>query len=394
MAKDLALYIHVPFCVQRCNYCDFCSSTELELIESYFAKLNKDISLYSKTVQRPVSSIYFGGGTPSLAAQHLIASLDTVRENFTLSADCEITLEANPESFSAKNARALAAAGFTRVSIGVQSFNEEMLILLGRAHSADSAWSALRAAQDAGLRTSFDLMLGLTTPLEKLMSKEQWDRLLSTVDHVSAYPLTVEEGTALEKMENVGAFNQVSEGEMAAEVIYLEKLLADYGLKRYEISSYARLGQESRQNQTYWFGGDYLGFGVSAASMCNQSDGKRKRFVVYDRMEDFLGDTEGQQWKQSDFAEQDILTADEAQREDVMLALRTSRGISAGAVAAAGLTLVCDELIEKGLLELHQPIHQSIHQPKRTAEEVHYRCTQQGWLLANMVFAAVWFPSG
>ena len=323
-----------------------------------------------------------------MVTRHLISTLDTIRESFNLSDDCEITLEANPESFSSEDARLLAAAGFTRVSIGVQSFDEDLLDILGRAHDADSAWTALRSAKEAGLRVSADLMLGLPISLKQAMTKERWDILLTLVDHVSVYPLTVEEGTELEKREVAGKFQQSSEEIVADEVVYLEALLDSRGFTRYEISSYARPGQESRQNQRYWLGGDYLGFGLSASSMLNQSDGSRKRFVMYDDMEDFLDDPEAKRWVQFDPAEYEALTPGEARREDIMLALRTKRGASAQAIAAAGLIPVCDELVEKGLLEVTV-----LEATTEAGSCEYYRCTGQGWLLANIVFAAVWLSS-
>jgi len=338
---------------------------------------------------------------------HLISVLATIRETFNVSDDCEITLEANPESFWIKPAMELAAAGFTRVSLGVQSLDDAQLALLGRLHNVERAFHALQAGKDAGLRVSADLMLGL--PVDgantdasvdgadasvdgaddignnedsgssdnssdaDFFQSADFEKLLKLVEHISVYPLTVEEGTELQKMEDAGEVTLPSEDELAAEILRLEEALAGHGFKRYEISSYTRPGQESRQNLRYWQGGDYLGFGASASSMLNKPDGGRKRFVMYDSIEAFLDDSKGEN---ENPAESDILSPEEALRESVMLALRTSRGAGSEEIESAGLTKICDELVEKELLE---------------QDGAYYRCTQQGWLLANIVFAAVWF---
>ena len=377
--KDLALYVHVPFCVSRCNYCDFCSSTDLGLIDAYFEQLDVLIRSYGENDAGPcsVSSVYFGGGTPSLSHKHLIAALDAISETFSLADDCEITLEANPESFDEHVAQDLAAAGFTRVSLGIQSFDDRTLRILGRAHTCETAFKSLQSANDAGLRVSADLMMGL--PGAVFPGAEQWSKLLSLVDHVSVYPLTVEEGTQLEQMLDAGTVALPREEELVEQVIEVQKLLAGYGFERYEISSFARPGQESRQNMRYWLGGpegDYLGMGVSAASMINHADGSRTRYVVHETLEDFFaGLCDGKNVS----GELEELTPEEARREDIMLALRTRTGVSAAQVEDVGLTALLDELVGKDLLETYD-----------VAEDVYYHCTQQGWLLANIVFSAVW----
>jgi len=402
--RDLALYVHVPFCVKRCNYCDFCSSVvtkdsaaNASVIDDYFTTLIQHIKVTGQQEcysSRTVSSVYFGGGTPSLVYQYLPQVLNAMRKAFTLSDDCEITLEANPESFDASAADMLVDAGFNRVSLGVQSFDDEMLSLLGRAHSSKQALACVQAGVQAGMRTSVDLMLGLPQQVlpqsespqqqpkrESLLSAD-WNELLALINHVSVYPLTVEEDTALEEMLDSGQIALPSEEEVAQQVLEVQQLLVGFGLERYEISSYARTGQESRQNMRYWLGGlrdaggDYLGFGPSAASMQGLPCNSRKRFVMYESLESFLADPVGKHWTQDTPEQLETLTPSEVQRENVMLALRTSTGASAAYVAAAGLAPICDELVEKGLLELVEPDH--------------YRCTQLGWLLGNIVFSAVW----
>ena len=377
MAKDdLALYIHIHFCKKRCSYCDFCSTAEGKDREAYLDVLITQISSApwreDLPQSRELSSIYFGGGTPSLLGTDLVLILEAIRRAFVLSDDCEITLEANPESFSAGLAADLAQAGFTRVSLGLQALDEQQLALLGRIHSVEDALSALHAARDAELRVSADLILGLPLPATPLLKQPLLNELLSLVGHLSIYPLTIEEGTELERMFEAGEIELPSEDEVAQEITNLEQMLSQQGFSRYEISSYARPGQESRQNTRYWQGGDYLGFGLSAASMLNHADGSRKRFVMYQDMDQFL---QASCTSLDDATEVDLLSAAEARREDIMLALRTRRGVDSEDVEQAGLGAIAGELVEKNLLEL---------------DSGRYRCTQEGWLLANIVFAAVW----
>ena len=379
--NNLALYVHVPFCVKRCNYCEFYSCTNLELIDDCCEVLIQHIKscgadrLYGvagEPKSRAVKSVYFGGGTPSLLGERLTDILAAIREVFELDKECEITVEVNPESFDEQLAGLLAEAGFNRVSVGVQSLNDKALQLLGRSHNAEQALSALEVAHDWGFRVSADLIVGLPALDGEHSFDDDWSAIASLVEHVSVYPLTAEEGTPLEAMLEKGLVTLPSEDELAAEVVQIENVLTDAGFERYEISSYAKPGQMSRQNLRYWQGGDYLGFGPSAAGMTNKACGSRKRYVMYDNLEDFLSDPE---YKKQTPADSEVLSPDEALREDVMLALRTKRGAHISKVAAANLTNICNELIEKGLL---------------TKENKHYRCTTEGWLLGNIVFSAIW----
>ena len=378
---DLALYVHVPFCVKRCNYCAFYSCTALESIDDYCEVLIRHIKSYGAGNLRDVAgepksplvkSVYFGGGTPSLLRERLIDILAAIMQVFELADTCEVTIEVNPESFDEQLASLLAEAGFNRVSVGVQSFSDEALQLLGRSHNAEQAKDALEIAHACNFRVSADLIVGLPALDGKHSFDDDWKAIAPLVEHVSVYPLTAEEGTPLERMLEEGLVTLAGEDELAAEITHIEKLLTTEGFERYEISSYAKLGQESRQNLRYWQGGDYLGFGPSAAGMTNKACGSRNRYVMYDNLEDFLSDPEH---KKQTPAESEVLSPDEALREDVMLALRTKRGAHISKVVAAGVTDICNELVENGLL---------------TQENNHYRCTTKGWLLGNIVFSAIW----
>ena len=379
--NDLALYVHVPFCVKRCNYCDFYSCTALGLIDDYCEVLIRHIKSYGTGNLRDVAgkfksslvkSVYFGGGTPSLLRERLSEILAAIMQVFELADTCEVTIEVNPESFDEQLASLLAEAGFNRVSVGVQSLNNEVLQLLGRNHDATQAKDALRIVRDHDFRVSADFIVGLPKVRSEHSFDKDWKAITSLVEHVSVYPLTAEEGTPLERMLEEGLVTLPGEDEVAAEIMHIEKLLSNEGFERYEISSYAKSGQMSRQNLRYWQGGNYLGFGPSAAGMTNSECGRRTRYVRYDNLEDFLNDPKHE--KQIP-AESEVLSPEEALREDIMLALRTKRGAQTSKVIAANLSDICNELVEKGLL---------------MQEDKHYRCTTEGWLLGNIVFFAIW----
>ena len=397
-ANTLSIYIHVPFCVRRCTYCDFYSTVcapDDKRVQDFFDSLLKHIRAAAQMPcyrDRLVTAIYFGGGTPSYVYERLSTSLAEICKSFSVAEDCEISFEANPDSFSSDAAMQLKLAGFNRVSVGVQSLNEGMLEALGRSHSTQQAFATLEIAHDLGFRTSADIMLGL--PGDSLPTTDQWERLLPLIGHIAIYPLTVEEGTQLYEMVDEGNFKIPDDEQVATEVLALQRLVESHGFQRYEISSYARPSQESRQNLRYWIGGidgDYLGLGPSAASMSNLPDGGRHRFVAWETLEDFVNHNTGHSINNP--SEGELLTASEARREDIMLALRTSKGISGAAIAQSNLCALCDELLEKGLLETYPSSEFELAHSQEMAESVHYRCTQEGWLLANIVFSTVWLAS-
>ncbi len=263
-----SLYLHVPFCVSKCPYCDFNSHVGLEgLFESYNSALVAEIRLWGHELGAPrLDTVFIGGGTPSrVPAEHIWAALDAVRESFDLAADAEVTLEANPQSAEADKMETWLAAGVNRLSLGFQSLDRDALGFLERAHSADEAVDVFERARSAGFRNvSCDLIFavpGLTT--------SRWEKVLAEVlqlgpDHVSAYELTPEVGTRLGADVDSGRTLMPDEDLKLEQYAASERLLAAAGLARYEVSNWARPGRECRHNIAYWSGVPYAAAGAGA----------------------------------------------------------------------------------------------------------------------------------
>lgn len=267
VSEPLALYIHWPFCVSKCPYCDFNSHVREHVDQAAWQKalladLDYEAALLS---DHRLSSIFFGGGTPSLMPPATVAALiEAARQHWQTSDDIEITLEANPSSVEAARFADLAVAGVNRVSLGLQAFDDEQLALLGRAHDAAEGLKALEAAQHHFERVSFDLIYALPD-----QSEAQWaadlDRALGLgTEHLSLYQLTIEPGTRFATLVAQGKFNPLEADTGAALFDVTQERTEAAGLLPYEISNHARPGAESRHNLIYWRYGDYAGIGPGA----------------------------------------------------------------------------------------------------------------------------------
>lgn len=264
---QLALYIHWPFCLAKCPYCDFNSHVrpalpQAEMLVALKAELAWEAARLGK---RTVGSIFFGGGTPSLMAPESVAALiELAGQLFDLEPKAEITLEANPTSIEAGRFAAYRAAGVNRVSIGVQSFEPEALRFLGREHSADQAIAAIELGTKIFPRVSFDLIYARPGQTQAAWRAELRQALSLAADHLSLYQLTIEDGTKFANLYTQGAFVLPSEDEAEALYDITAQEAARYDLQRYEVSNYAKIGGESRHNLTYWRYGDYAGIGPGA----------------------------------------------------------------------------------------------------------------------------------
>jgi oxygen-independent coproporphyrinogen-3 oxidase len=262
------VYVHWPFCLAKCPYCDFNSHVHHGAFDepAYIAAYDREIAWFAeRTPGRTVQSIFFGGGTPSLMSPAAVgAILDAIGRHWQIDPKVEITLEANPTSVEAERFRGYRAAGVNRVSLGVQSLRERPLLELGRKHTVDEAIAAVRLAQSIFPRSSFDLIYA--RPGQTL---EDWrDELTEAVwlsqGHMSLYQLTIEPGTRYFDLHQAGKLKMPDE-ELAAEFYELtQELTAESGLPAYEISNHARPGQESRHNLIYWRYGEYAGIGPGA----------------------------------------------------------------------------------------------------------------------------------
>ena len=267
MAEPLALYVHWPFCVSKCPYCDFNSHVRESVDqtvwrEALLADLRHEAALLSG---RAVGSIFFGGGTPSLMPPETVAAVIAEADAlWGLADDVEITLEANPNSVEVANFADLAAAGVNRVSIGVQSFDAEVLEFLGRAHSEDEARRAISTAQALFARVSFDLIYARPGQSLAAWERELAGALAFGTGHLSLYQLTIEPNTRFATDVRRGAFTPLDD-DPSAELFDLTRArTATAGLPAYEVSNHARPGQESRHNLVYWRYRDYCGIGPGA----------------------------------------------------------------------------------------------------------------------------------
>lgn len=322
--KRLGLYIHVPFCLRKCKYCDFCSApADRQTRETYVKALCRHLASEApRAASCRVDTVYFGGGTPTLLTGEDFAEImGTVRANYALEQGAEITAECNPVTNAAGLFEGLLAAGVNRVSIGLQSIHENELQLLGRLHSYADFLATFRAARAAGVRNvSADVMFGIPaqTPQSFVQTLEALCAL--SPEHISAYGLRVEEGTAFGKMRDTLPLpSEEDEAQMAEDVA---RLLPQNGYARYEISNYAKPGFASRHNLRYWLGEAYLGFGPGAHSFF-----AGERFETPPDTAAYLKAAE-QGAFDTLFTGRYAVDTHEAREEYVMLRMRLAEGVS------------------------------------------------------------------
>jgi oxygen-independent coproporphyrinogen-3 oxidase len=336
--ESLALYVHWPFCVSKCPYCDFNSHVRASVdSDAWRDALLTDLAHEAKLLPgRALRSIFFGGGTPSLMDPRIVAALiEAACGHWTPAADVEITLEANPNSVEASRFADLAAAGVNRLSLGIQSFDDEALAFLGRAHSAREGRSALEIAQRQFERVSFDLIYALPGDTESGWAAALDQALGVGTTHLSLYQLTIEPGTRFATEVAAGRVAPL-DADRAADLYELTGATsAAAGLPAYEISNHARPGHESRHNLTYWRYGDYSGIGPGA-------HGRRlgRRTMRHRKPENFLS---GIARNGHGLNEDERLSPTEAGDEALVMGLRLAEGIDAGAFAERfGLPTIVD----------------------------------------------------
>ena len=283
MVKPFSLYIHIPYCLSKCPYCDFNSHVVAEIPEqAYVDALLSELAHYGELEEwrgRTAQSIFFGGGTPSTFKPESIGKLLAwVAATFPVEGDCEITLEANPGTVDSAKFLGYRDAGINRISLGVQSFQPRLLKFLGRIHGVGEARSALQIVQRAKF-DSFSLDLIYANPGQTIdeLAEDLDNALAFQPPHLSAYNLTFEEGTPFHHEYRAGNMSSLSEDAEIAMAELIETKLAAAGLLRYEISNYARPKSHSRHNSNYWRGGDYLGLGAGAHSYRRNPDHRTGR---------------------------------------------------------------------------------------------------------------------
>jgi len=381
-----ALYLHIPFCRKRCAYCDFTTEAlppDDPAMDAYLAALMSEIRQAAKRGElAAIRTIYLGGGTPThLGHARLVELAYLLALNLKVEKVEEYTLEANPESLTAKMVNDLFALGVNRLSLGVQSFVDSELETLGRIHDAAAA---IRAAGEARARfenISLDLMCGIPGQTTASWQYSLEQALALNPEHLSIYPLQIEEGTELGQRDGAWCPNLLSranwgtkprpsapqlpdEDEQAEFMEQAARFLQAHGYHRYEVASYAKPGFESKHNTAYWQGTPYLGLGTAAASMSNLPDGTRQR--------------------SKNGEEPEFLTAEEACAEDLFLAMRMARGI-------------CEEQLKQAskLLPRAQEVFSELEQLELIShQDGRYLPTDKGWLLGNELYGRIWQLAG
>ena len=339
----LALYVHWPFCVSKCPYCDFNSHVRAEIDQDQWREaLLADLAHEARLLPgRQLTSIFFGGGTPSLMEPATVAAvIGAARDHWDASDNIEISLEANPNSVEAARFGDLAAAGVNRVSLGLQSFDDDRLAFLGRAHSAREGLAALEIAQRQFERVSFDLIYALPGDDEAGWSNTLDQALALGTSHVSLYQLTIEPGTRFAALHAAGKLEPLDSDRAASLYEITAARTGEAGLPAYEISNHAAEGAESRHNLTYWRYGDYAGVGPGA-------HGRRggTRTVRHRKPENFLS---GLSRNGHGIAEEAKLDPREAADEALVMGLRLAEGIDILALERRfGLPLVQWSAVER-----------------------------------------------
>lgn len=315
------IYIHIPFCKQRCNYCAFYSTTLYNIRERYVDALCKEILMRKEYAAcAPIETIYFGGGTPStLTMEQLQRICDTVYATHSVSSGAEVTIECNPDDLTPDFLARLKELPFNRISMGVQSFNDTQLKRLGRRHNSDKARQAVRNAREAGYdNISIDLIFALPGSTIAEWEHDLESAIALRPDHLSAYNLTYEEGTPLHRALERGDFAELSEEENVEQFQMLITKLKEAGYRHYEISNFALPGRESRHNSSYWNNTPYIGCGAAAHSY----NGTSRQWNIADIQEY----TKGIESNNPNF-EIEELTEEERYNDTILTRLRTAKGL-------------------------------------------------------------------
>lgn len=380
MKRELELYIHIPFCMKKCAYCDFLSgpADEKTVIE-YVEALKKEIESYKKFAENyEVTTIFFGGGTPSLlSGAQMVELMHTIKDTFLLKKGLEITMEANPGTVTEENLVAYKKAGIHRISFGLQSVKNEELRMLGRIHTFEEFLESYEFARKAGFsNVNVDLISAI--PGQTLTS---WEETLRTVvdlqpEHISAYSLIVEDGTPFAQLYGEGGEKEnLLPDEEEERRIYerTEEILKEAGYHRYEISNYAKDGYECRHNLGYWERKEYLGLGLGASSLINET-----RFHNTEDMENYLKNAENGRMLRED---EEVLEMKEQMEEFVFLGLRKMEGIR---------EMDFEKKFEKSIWDCYgENLRRVMGEGLLTKENGYLRLTKKGIDVSNYVFAEI-----
>ncbi|MCW1964068.1 radical SAM family heme chaperone HemW [Chryseobacterium viscerum] len=364
------IYIHIPFCKQKCSYCNFHFSTSLNFKDDMLSAMKTELMLRKDELQnRTLKSLYFGGGTPSILSVDEINSLiDEALRYFSFEKDIEITLEANPDDLDKSFLKQLAGTPVNRLSIGTQSFFEEDLKLMNRAHTASEAEGSIKRAQDFGFENlSIDLIYGSPTSNLEIWKENLNKTIALEVPHISSYALTVEPKTALENWISKGKVKSPKEEEQNREFYYLSDFLKDNGFEHYEVSNFAKPGFYSRHNSSYWKYQEYLGIGPSAHSyngfdVRSWNVANNKQYIK--KLNDKLL-----------AKEEEILSKEDQFNEMIMIGLRTIWGVD--------LTSLKNKFSDRLLEHFQREIKTKLEEGILIVENDHLKIPEKHWFMAD-----------
>jgi oxygen-independent coproporphyrinogen-3 oxidase len=373
------IYLHIPFCKQACSYCNFHFTTSLRYKNELIRAIIKEIELQKDFLRgESIATIYFGGGTPSLLSiEEMDSILNEIRRVFAIEQNAEITLEANPDDITKEKLVVWKGIGINRLSIGIQSFSDEDLVWMNRAHTAKEAIDNLQLARNEFENISIDLIYG-----SPLLTDEQWEKNVITaidykIPHLSCYALTVEEKTPLHKQILLKNCSDIDENKQARHFLLLMKWLRQNSYEHYEVSNFAKEGFKSRHNSSYWEGEKYLGLGPSAHSY----NGMVRKWNIANNIKYINAIDKG-----TVASETEVLTEMQKLNEYIMISLRTIEGMDLQKVSA-----IWGEdkgkAIEKKLSSLK---YNNFFQKKENIIQL----TDEGMLMVDGIAADLFYPKG
>lgn len=368
------IYIHIPFCRKACHYCNFHFSTSLQKAPEVLKSIEKEMEIRSEELKEEINTVYFGGGTPSLIESEAIASmLNQAKKYFKIAPDAEITLEANPDDINIQKAKSWKSIGINRFSLGIQSFADENLQWMNRAHNAVQSFAAIDTIRNVGFENfSIDLIYGTPGQTKEGWIKDVETALKLNIPHLSCYALTVEEKTALHTLIQKGEKQEVNQDEQAERFNVLMELTAEAEYHHYEISNLALPGFESKHNSSYWEGLSYLGFGPSAHSY----DGKKRKWNIANNIKYVEAIA-----KQILPLEEETLSQNDKLNEYTMTSIRRSKGIEKNRLIQLGG--------ESRLPEIQKMIQPYLESNKVVEDEKGWRLTNEGKFYADGIAAAL-----
>ena len=376
--NNFGVYIHIPFCKKKCNYCDFISFCNKDnLIEDYIECLKKEIENFD-FLNKNVTTIYLGGGTPSyIKCKYIVDILNLLKEklksNKTPFNDLEITIEVNPGTVTREKLEMYKKVGINRLSIGLQETNNNLLKQIGRIHTFEDFLDTYNLAKEVGFNNvNVDLMIAL--PNQKISDiKESLEKIVSLKpNHISVYSLIIEEGTLIEKQVNQGKLKLPSEEEERNLYWYVKNFLEISGYNHYEISNFAKKGQESKHNLNCWNQEEYIGFGLASHSYINKT-----RFCNISNLEKYIGNI-----KNNDFDKNRIIeekqTKEDEEKEYMMLGFRKIEGVS--------ISRFKEKFLENPLFLYRKELDKLVNEGLIVVDLDNIKLTSKGLDLANIVF--------